>query len=150
MAGSKDKLADILNRTTPGAPPPPATEEPDGEALTIAQMDGKSSSLRPANKNLTRLHVVLKDGKVCSFQYHYLGAMSAFEGGKFTLLFEGAKHWELTVKGHGPKFWAVYDYCTLHRWPYLREATGSMPGAAADGETVFTEITIKDVTPKSE
>lgn len=37
---------------------------------------------------------------------------------------------------------------TLHRWPYLREATGSMPGAGAGDETVLAEIKFTDVTPR--
>jgi hypothetical protein len=53
-------------------------------------------------------------------------------------------------KGHRPKFWAIYDYCSLHRCPYLREATGSMPELAADGETVLTEIKITDITQKDQ
>ena len=54
------------------------------------------------------------------------------------------------MKGHGPKFWAIYDYITLNRWAYLREATGSMAGFAADGETVLTEIKIADITPRND
>jgi hypothetical protein len=150
-AMSDDPLSTILKRQAPGPPSlaPSAALPPDGpepDALTIAQMDGDYAGMRPATRNLTRLHVVLKDGKVRSFQYHFLDVESTFDGGAFILLFAGTKHWQITVKGHGPKFWAIYDSCTLHRWPYLREATMSMPGA--DGETVLTEIKIQDVTPR--
>ena len=150
MAEDSDSLDRILKGASPKGPPPaPAPASEDGsDALTVAQMDGKYSSMRPANKTLTRMHVILKDGKVFTFQYHFLDARSTFEGGVFKLLFIGAKHWELTVKGHGPQFWRIYDLVTLHRWAYLREATGSMPGVGGDDETVFASIEIKDVTPK--
>ncbi len=142
-----DSLSNILSRTaTVGTPSNGHAAPPEeSDALTLAEMSG--TAMRPANKNLTRLHVIKKDGKVFTFQYHFLDARSTFEGGAFTLLFCGAKHWELTVKGHGPKFWMVYDFLTLHRWPYLREAVRDM---ADEGETVFTSIEIKDVTPKPE
>ena len=143
MPDKNDSL-DFLKKMSTREPEKPPVEEQDPETLSIGQMDGRYSTLRPANKTLTRMHVILKDGKVVSFQNHFLDARSTFEGGTFVLLFCGAKHWELTVKGHGPKFWAVYDYCTQHRWPYLREATRDFGG---EGETVFTEIRIKDVTP---
>ena len=104
----------------------------------------------PANRNLTRIHIVDKAGRVRSFQYNHLDVESTCEGGTFTLTFAGTKHWRVTVKGHGKMFWAVYDYITLHRWPCLREASGSMPGANADAEAVFTEIKIVDVTPERE
>ena len=64
------------------------------------------------------------------------------------MVFAGTKHWQVMVKGHGPKFSAILDYISLHRWTHLREATGSMPRAGGDGETVLTEIKIVDVTPK--
>ena len=145
-ARTDDPIRALLKRTPESTPPaarPEASE--DSDSLSISQMDGQYASLRPTNKNLTRLHVVKRDGKVHSYQYNFLDAESSFDGGTFTLLFAGVKHWQIRVKGHGPKFWSVYDYISLHRWPYLREATGSMPGA--DGETVFTSIEITDVTP---
>ncbi len=146
-------MADELGRILHGVGNPggakdakePEAKDPD--ALTVADMEGAG---RPANKLLTRLHVVKKDGEVHSFQYHHLDSNSVFDGNGFTLLFVGAKHWQLTVKGHGSKLWAVYDYITLHRWPYLREAAGTAGKFAGDGETIFTEIAIKDVTPKPE
>jgi hypothetical protein len=144
MPETKDSL-DFLKKMSAREPEKPPVEEQDPETLTIAEMDGRYSTLRPANKTLTRMHVILKNGKIFSFQNHYLDVRSTFEGGTFVLLFAGTKHYEVTVIGHGPKFWAVYDYCTQHRWPYLREATRDF---AADGETVFTEIRIVDVTPK--
>lgn len=143
----KDSLEKMLKRT---GLPNDEPEAEDSEELTIAQMDGRYSTLRPANKNLTRLHVILKDGKVRSYQYHFLDALSTFDGNTFTLVFAGVKHWQLTVKGHGPSLWRLYDLCTLHRLPYLREAAGSMPGIAGEGETVLTEIKIQDVTPRQE
>ena len=142
-----DSLETILKRVVPPAKGPPPEEPEDAEALAVGQMDGRYAALRPANKPLTRLHVVKKDGKVSSFQYHFLDARSVYEGGRFVLLFCGARHWELAVTGHGPRFWAVYDYCTTHRWPYLREAVRDFAG---EGETVLTGIEIRDVTPKTE
>jgi hypothetical protein len=138
-------LSKILNGT---ATFPAPAEEDEPESLTVAQMDGKYSTMRPANKILTRLHVVDKSGKVRTFQFHFLDVESTFDGKSFTLLFVGTKHFQITVKGHGPKFWAIYDYCTTHRWAYLWEATGSMPAATGDGETVLTSIEIRDVTPR--
>ncbi|OWK42138.1 hypothetical protein FRUB_04216 [Fimbriiglobus ruber] len=128
--------------------PPEPVETDDCETLTISQMDGKYATLRPANKTLTRIHVILKDGKVRSYQYAFLDALSTYDGGTFTLLFAGVKHWALTVKGHGPNFWRIYDLCTLHRLPYLREASGSMAESGGEGETILTEIKIVDATPK--
>jgi hypothetical protein len=125
---------------------PEKGEPNDPEALTIAEMNG-STALRPANKLLTRLHVVLKSGVVRSFQYMHLDSGSKFDGNEFTFVFIGAKHLQVEVKGHGPKLWAIYDYCCLHRWPYLREALGNAGKFAADGETVITEIKITDITP---
>jgi hypothetical protein len=149
MSARNDDPIRALLKRTPGSPPPTlpsaASDEAEPDCLTISQMDGQYASMRPTNKNLTRMHVVKKDGKVHSYQYHFLDAESTFDGGTFTLLFAGVKHWQIRVRGHGPNFWSVYDYISLHRWPYLREATGSMPGV--DGETVFTSIEITDVTP---
>ena len=153
MNDRKDSLDGLLSRMN-GRPAPPGNDapppEPDGEELSLASMDGRYSTLRPANKNLTRIHVILKDGKVRSFQFAFLDALSTYEGGAFTLLFAGVKHWAVTVKGHGRDFWRVYDLCTLHRLPYLREAAGSMAGLADKGETVLAEIKIQDVTPRHE
>jgi hypothetical protein len=43
----------------------------------------------------------------------------------------------------------IWDIVRGRTWKYLREATGSRPDVPPqDGETVFTEIDIKDVTPK--
>ncbi len=64
------------------------------------------------------------------------------------MVFAGVKHWRVEVSGHGPDLWRVYDLVTLHRLPYLREASGGMAGVGRDGETVLAEILITDVTPK--
>lgn len=127
--------------------PPGKGEPPDPEALTIAEMNG-STALRPANKLLTRLHIVLKDGSVHTMIYHHLDSNAHFHGDSFTLVFIGAKHWSVTVKGHGPKFWAIFDYITLFRWAYIREEPRDFK--SDKDATVFTEITIRDVTPKLE
>jgi hypothetical protein len=50
------------------------------------------------------------------------------------------------VKGRGKGFWKAYDYVTLFRWPYIREAVRDFDKEG----TVFTEIKITDVTPKPE
>lgn len=144
-----DKLKKVQHGIKPDGET--AAEPQDADALTLADMNGEYATLRAANKLLTRLHIIDKAGKVFSFQYHHLDSHSVYDGGKITLVFVGAKHWEISAKGQGPDVWKIYDYITLHRWPYLREASGSMPGAAAtDKDTVFTEITIKDVTPRPE
>ncbi len=52
----------------------------DTDELTIAQMYGRYSSMPPAANNMTRVHVILKDGKVWSYQYAFLDALSTFEG----------------------------------------------------------------------
>jgi hypothetical protein len=109
-ARTDDPIRTILKRP-PESPPPTlpsgASDEAEPESLSISQMDGIYASMPPANKNLTRLHVVKKDGKVHSYQYHFLDAESSFDGGTFTLLFAGVKHWQVEVRGHGPKFWSV-------------------------------------------
>ena len=43
--------------------------------------------MRPANKPLTRMHVIKKDGSVRTFYYHFLDVESVFDGGTFTLFF---------------------------------------------------------------
>ena len=121
------------------------TPEPDGEELSIGQM---STGVRPANKNLTRIHVIRRNGDVESFQYHYSDVKGVFKGSEFVVIFAGTKHWQLSVKGHGPEFWRAYDLITLHRLPFLREATGNEAEFASKGETVFTEVRVADVTPK--
>ncbi len=124
---------------------PPAEES---ESLTISQMDGRYSTMRPANKSLTRMHILLSDGTVQSVQYHHSDVKGTFKGGEFEVIFAGTKHWSVRVKGHGPKFWEIYDYITLHRWPYLREAIAHEAKFSGEEETVLTEIKILDVTPK--
>ncbi len=94
---------------------------------------------------LTRLHIRTKDGTTHAFMYHQLDSNAEFKGGEFKLLFAGAKHWEIRVKGNGPRLWEVFDYLCLHRWPFLVEATRDFGG---DGDTVFASIEIVDVTPK--
>jgi hypothetical protein len=84
---------------------------------------------------------------VRTFQNHCLDVLSPFDGKQFVLLFAGTKHFQVTVKGHGPKFWAINDHCSTHRWSYLREAVRDF---GDEGETVLTEIKITDVTPRSE
>jgi hypothetical protein len=148
-------LKRILSESVPKRPssaspsPPPATvPDDDDDAITFAQMNGKYSTLRPENKTIPRLHVVDKTGKVRSFQYVHLDSDSNFDGGEFSVVFAGTKHWKLTVKGHGKMFWRVYDYISLHRWPYIREEARDFGNGKDDGETVFTSIEFTDVTPK--
>ena len=146
MNDRKDSLDGLLSKM--GAKPA-AKEEPtleaDGEELSIGQM---GMLIRPANKNLTRIHVVRKDGTVESFQYHYSDVKGMFKGSEFIIIFAGTKHWQLTVRGGGPEFWRAYDLITLHRLPYLREATENEAKFAEKKMTVFSSIEIKDVTPK--
>ncbi|MGL4555767.1 MAG: hypothetical protein ACRC33_31755 [Gemmataceae bacterium] len=148
MADANDSLTQLRRGLLPLAPPAaPPGDGTESDALSVAGMDGRYATLRPANRNLTRLHVVKRDGKVFTFQYAFLDAASTFDGRAFTLLFAGARHWRVTVTGHGPSFWRAYDLVTLHRWPYLREATGSLPGADGE-ETAFLTIDVQDVTPQ--
>lgn len=125
--------------------PPQQDAGGDEEALPFTAMTPDSWP-RPANKTLPRLHIVKNDGSVVTMMYFHLDSHATYKGGEFTLLFTGAKHWQVTVKGSGPKFWEVYDYISLARWPFLVEATRGFKGG--DGDTVFDSIDIKDVTPK--
>jgi hypothetical protein len=75
---------------------------------------------------------------------------STCDGKEFVFVFAGTKHYEVTVRGHGPRYWAIYDYISTHRWPYLREATGNESRFSDAEETVLTSIVVKDVTPKAE
>lgn len=142
-ASNSDRLNDILKRTAPNGDHLKESDllpdEGEAEALTIAQMDGKYSSMRPANKPLTRLHVIHKDGKVESLQYHHLDAKSEFNGHSFVFLFSGAKLWELTVEGRN--LWRMYDYISLCRWPYIRVANRDFD---AESEMV-TSAKIKEI-----
>ena len=137
MADSNGSL-EFLKRASLGPSPAPP-EEADPETLSISQMDGKYSTMRPANKNLTRLHVIHRDGSVESLQYHHIDAKSEFNGGSFTFLFSGAKLWELTVEGRN--LWRLYDYISLCRWPYIRVATRDFD---EQGEVV-TAVRIKEI-----
>jgi hypothetical protein len=146
-----DNLSQLLSRKAQQAAQLPVTEwVAPADEITIAGMNGQYSNMKPADRNLTRIHFMDKTGRVRTFQYAYLDSESTFEGGTFTLIFTGVKHWLITVKGHGKSFWAIYDSITLHRWTYLREGSGSMPEANGEGETVFTKIEFKDITPKPE
>jgi hypothetical protein len=151
----KGYLGEILHKTTPskgsqgnGTPEKPAGQQTtsadaDPDELTIGQMDGKYSTMRPGNKELARMHVILKDGSVQTFQFAHLDAKSVFNGQKFVLQFIGAKHWAVEIEGRN--IWRMYDYCTLKRWPYIREATRDF---GQDEETVTTKVTITDITPR--
>jgi hypothetical protein len=146
-----DTLSNILKRSSPvGAPPKsadPGPDEAEPDALTIAEM---GTSIRPANKNLTRIHVVRKNGDIESFQYHFSDVRGTFKGSEFVIIFAGTKHWQLNVRGSGPDFWRAYDLITLHRLPYLREATENEAKFAAKDATIFAEVKIADITPKNE
>jgi hypothetical protein len=145
----QDKPTSLDEVLMKGVAPKPKGDKPaeqeESDSLTLADMNGSFSTMRPANKNLTRMHVVDKAGKVRSFQYNYLDVESIFDGGTITLVFSGTKHWQITAKGQGPDVWRAYDLITLHRLPYLREEVRQH---VDDKETVFTEIKIVDVTPK--
>jgi hypothetical protein len=142
----KKEALSFLNRVsheTGGPKDEPDIESDDNDSVTLADMEG--ASLRPANKNLVRLHLVLKDGKVRTMQYAHLDVHSTFEGGKFVLIFAGTRHYQVTIKGSGKKFWTAYDLCTLHRLPYIREATRQF---SDNEEVIFSEIEIADITPE--
>ena len=145
MADNKFKFNDLFD-SKKGAvsTPPPADPDGDEESLDLGALSAETFP-RPANKTLPRIHLMKADGSVVTMMYCELASHAAFKGGEFTLLFAGAKHWAVTVKGSGPKFWAVYDYITLARWPFVVEAAR---GFGADGDTVFTELKITDVTPR--
>ncbi|WP_020471531.1 hypothetical protein [Zavarzinella formosa] len=143
---SSDSLKKLLLGATP-KPSPKPDEEPaqveDAEAISLADMNG-SHSMRPSNKTVPRIHVVLKDGKVQTLFYHHLDAKAEYDGNSFTFLFIGAKHWELTVQGRN--LWRVYDYISLSRWPYIRVS----PRDYDEKGEVVTAVSIKDITPRSE
>jgi hypothetical protein len=71
-----------------------------------------------------------------------------FECGEFVVIFAGTEHRQLTVRGSGHEFWRAYDLISLHRLPYLREATENEAKFAGKGVTVFTSVGLRDVTPK--
>lgn len=141
------KLKELLGN---GKPPENQTgggtpAAPDDECIAVGTMNAATLP-RPANKPLPRLHIVKNDGSIHTMMYYQLDSHAIYKGGEFKLLFVGAKHWEVTAMGSGPRFWEIYDYLTLARWPFLVEATHSFRGG--DGDTVFDSIEIKDVTPK--
>lgn len=143
MNDKKDSLDGLLSKMNgrPGVErdvPP----EADGEELSIGQMSGDYSRMRPSNRAIPRIHVVHKDGKVETLYYHHMDAKSVYDGASFTFVFAGAKVWELTVEGRN--LWRLYDYMSLSRWPYLRVATRDFEQA---GEVV-TAVRVKDITPR--
>jgi hypothetical protein len=141
---NKDKRLDSLFGNGPAAAARAEQESrAEPEVLTLAQMDGSAETMRPADKEIARLHVILKDGSVRTFINDHLDVEHRFESGKFSLVFAGTKHWRIDVEGRN--LWQVFDYLTLRRWPYLREATRDFAG---DGETIITRIAIHDVTPQ--
>src|SRR5258708_30262353 len=107
MSDKKAPLAKILGSVRPVVPPDvaPAVEEDESDALAFAEMNGRYSTMRPANKLLTRMHVGKKDGAVFTFQFAFLDARSTFDGNSFKLLFVGAKMGEVTATGRGKGFW---------------------------------------------
>jgi len=129
-----------------------ATPDEDVFPISIAEMRGDSTAMRPTNKEVPRLHVIKRDGSIETLQNIHLDVKSAFYGNGFMIPFTGAKHWELRVKGYGEMLWRAYDYCTLKRWPYIREVTRDFANdamKAAEKGVVFTEVEIVDVTPKA-
>lgn len=136
----KDSLKNIL---AGGKPKPDEVETTaDDEFLSLADMAG--NPLRPANRTLTRLHVIHRDGTVETLFYHHIDAKAEYRGNSFTFLFSGARLWELTVEGRN--LWRMFDYISLSRWPFIRVATRDFD---QDGEVV-TAVRIKDVTPRGE
>jgi hypothetical protein len=122
-----------------------ANEEKDPEAVGIAEL--KQLPRRPENKPIARLHVVEENGDVRSFQYFHLDSGSKFVGNGFTLVFVGAKHYEVKVEGYGPKLWSIYDYCCLHRWRLLVAVHRGIAPEDKDA-TVLTKIKVTDITPR--
>ena len=143
MRDEKDSLKDITLRMAKPKPEDEPPEQEDSDALTISQMNGHYSTMRPANKILTRRHVIHKDGKVETLQFHHLDAKSVYDRESFTFLFSGAKLWELTVEGRN--LWRIYDYISLSRWPYIRvtardfDEKGEVVTAARIKEIVIRE-----------
>ena len=152
MPVENDSLDNILRGAGGRKPPRPEAatqaDADDADAISMADMSG-THCMRPANRNLTRIHLVDRAGKVRTMQYAHMDVEGRFDGDTFAFVFAGTRHWQVTVKGHGRKFWAVYDYISLHRWPYLREAVRGEFQADKDA-TEFTSIEIKDVTPASD
>ncbi|HYH63056.1 MAG TPA: hypothetical protein VD866_00010 [Urbifossiella sp.] len=142
MKDTRDSLQDLLHgaKVKPKLDEPPPEHDGEPEELTIADMDGKYATMRPANKSLPRIHIVHSDGKVETLYYHHLDAKSEYNGGSFTVLFTGAKIWELTVEGRN--LWRLYDYVTLSRWPYIRVAHRDFGGK---DEEVVTAARIKEI-----
>ena len=141
MAGNKWGVAGLFEKD----PEPEDEGRPGDEALPLSTISGGLA--RPWNKPLNRLHVMTKDGVVHTLLYHELQGNALYQGGRMEFVFAGAaRHWKVVVTGSGPRFWEVYDYLTLGRWPYLVEATRGFKGE--DGDTVFDRIEIVDVTPK--
>jgi len=142
MQESRDSLTALLHgaKVKPKPQEQPPEQDAESEEMTIASMDGKYATMRPANKALTRIHIVHSDGKVETLYFHHIDAKSEYNGGSFTFLFSGAKLWELTVEGRN--LWRLYDYISLSRWPYIRVAHRDFGGK---DEEVFTAARIKDI-----
>jgi hypothetical protein len=122
----------------------------DDPALTFGEMDG-GATMRPANKELARLHVIDAEGNVKTFAYDHFDVRHEFYGARFSVFFAGTKHWRLDVEG--TNLWRAYDYITLRRWPYLRAVPGNAAKFAGNGvqaEPVITKVEWHDVTPRPE
>ncbi len=116
----------------------------DPECLSLSQMDGQYSKLRPSNKMLECLHVVDIKGEVVTLNYAFLDVRADFKPGEFTVIFAGTKHFRVTVTGNN--LWRIFNYVCSRRWAYLRVE----PRRFEDKEEAITSIDIQDITPKSD
>lgn len=140
MKGSLDELFGRPMTDIPTQGRGEAKEEKSDDSLTLADMQGV---MRPANKEIGRLHVIDSKGVVRTFNYDHLDVEHRFDGERFSVVFAGTKHYRIDVTGRN--LWRVYDYITIRRWPYLRQAPRDF---ASDGEMIITLIEIHDITPK--
>lgn len=125
--------------------------ERDSEGISLADMDGRYSTLRPTNHNIPRLHVVERSGTVHTYQYVHLQSDSSFaateNGQVFTLEFALTDQRLARITVEGRNLWRVFDYCTLHRWPYLKAADRDI---AQGKEPVITDIRIEEMVQEED
>lgn len=138
---SDEYLNELLARTNSKA-----DKAEDTERVNLLNPQGEyEAACHPSNKGLTRLHVMKVGQDAVTFQYVHMRSHSTGGNGGFTIEFDDGNRWRVTVRGRN--LWEIYDYCTLHRMPCIRELgpERDFPDQFPRDKPVITEIRIEEV-----